>query len=878
MLKKILSLCCAAIIALGAASASYAAETEADPAVQITPQQELLIALDLISLNSYGEIDSESEVTRAEFADICGKLLGINPTASETKAYFNDVMPDKWYAHTVNMLAQMGVISQPENKLFEPERAITCHEAIKMLVCLMGYGDYAESTGGYPGGYISAAMANNLLDNVGDIGGTLTEGAMSNLVYNALHANVMKVDYAGSEPQLSIDKNETLMSYCMNIYEDRGTVETVFGMSLTDKTVPEDRVIIDGAEYYTGDVEGVTDLLGSEIRFYYREDDYDIRTLVYVEDTGTSRLTIRSDDIEEFGGLGGVITYYDGERSKTAKIASDASVIRNGETISTGVDEAFNIVNGELTLIDGDKNGTYETAVIYDYETVVVNSFDIEKGVIGDAIDRRLMIDISECTYVSVYSETGDKLDISSITIGSVVDVAYSADHAFIYVNSGNFEGTIEGVDYGSEEIIVNGTRYEYLPKAYDRYMMRSGYTGVFKTNHYGQVSYFELTGSNTFPGYVIKASYTDELQETCMLKMLTAAGEVEWIETDTDFVKDGEHVSGLDSLIQLQDKVVLYNVNSEGVIVSIDSPARTANEEDTTLTTTLPVKDGGYRWTSSTRMFGKNVICSPDMIIFKVPPATSTFRDDDSYSVVTSSSLVSNKMCNVAAYSYGGTSYSNVLVLYETKYVNRTSDPLILVTQVNEGVNEQLDEVYYIKGYQNGSPITIEANRPRDVIPKPGDCIRVARDTSGKAGLIEIHYDIERDGSGWCDTEAYWYWPPVNGEPYDAINNYWNGTFTDLQADYRMGFGYPVMTDGEILKWSFDKDGDAVDELTIIDSGVPIIVYDADDDMFCEGSLSDIKTKEIYGGDCSTIIVNFHWGEPTELFVINDRNLVYGD
>lgn len=872
MLKKIMVLCCAAFLAMGASA--HAGET----AAQITPEQELLIALDIMSLNSYGEIDNEKEVTRAEFADVCGKLLGINPSITANKAYFSDVMPGDWYAHTVNTLAELGIVSQPENGLFEPERAITFNEAIKMITCIMGYGDYAESAGGYPNGYISAASQQGILDGVGDMSGSLTEGAMSRLVYNALHASVMKKELGGMGADYVIDDNETLMSYYLDVYEDDGTVESVFGMSLTDAEAPEDRVIIDGTEYYIGDVGGMTDRLGYRIKFYYRLGADDTRTLVYAEPLRTSELLIRSEDIENFGGLGGALEYIDGTRHRNAAIASDASVIRNGAVVKSGVDEAFDITNGELRLIDGDGDGTYETAVIYDYETVVVNMFNPDKGIISDAMDPRLMIDISECRYVSVFSETGDKLDVSAITTGTVVDIAYSKDHAFIYVNSGNFEGTIESIDTASREITVNGTAYKYLQKAYDRYQIKASYTGVFKTNKFGEVAYFEYSGGGSLPGYVLNSAYVDELREQLMLKVLTSAGTVEWINLNENASKDGEKIgANLDSLASLKEKVILYTINSDGEITQIDSSARGANEDETSLSLEMPLNDGGYRWTAGTRMFGKNIICSPDAIVFKVPPATSQFRDDDSYSVVTLSSLTSNRMLKTEAYKYGSTSYCGIVVYYDTKYTNKTSDELIFVTQVNIGVNEEQEDVYYIKGYQKGSLITLEANRPRDVLPKPGDCIRVARDNNGQVGLIEIHYDIERNGSGMCDPEAYWYWAPVDGEPYDAINKYWNGTFSDIQADFRLGFGYPVQIDGDILKWSFHEDSDSVDELAAIDSSVPIIVYEAADDAFYEGTLDDVKTQEVYGGDCSIIIVNYHWGEPTALFVINNRDAVYG-
>lgn len=505
MLKKLALLCCAMLITFGAGINIYAEET-----ASITKEQELLVAFDIIALNSYGEIDNAQEVTRAEFADICGKLLNINPSITADKAYFTDVTPDKWYAYTINVLAEQGIIAQSENRLFEPDRTITLNEAVKMLTCIMGYGDYAANNGGYPNGYISVAASQNILDGVSDKSGKLTKEMMSKLVYNALHANVMKKNFDGYKTSYVIDENETLMSYYMNLYDDKGIVETVYGMSIKDTDVSDDQIIIDGINYYIGEIENAADYLGYKLKFYYREEDDNSRTLVYIEPFKMAEFMIKSEDIEKFDGLGDKLTYFEGDRRKTVKIASDATVIRNGAIVKENIDEAFNIKNGEMKLVDGDNNGSYETIIIYDYETLVVNTFNQEKGLLTDAIDNQLIIDISNCDYISVFSENGEQLGLSAITKNSVVDIAYSDSHAFIYVNSNNFEGKISGINDKEKEMTVDGVSYKYLQKAFDRYLMKVSYTGLFKTNRFGEIAYFELKGSNSLPGYVLNAAYVN--------------------------------------------------------------------------------------------------------------------------------------------------------------------------------------------------------------------------------------------------------------------------------------------------------------------------------------------------------------------------------
>ena len=78
--------------------------------------------------------------------------------------YFTDVTPDSWFAYTVNQLTERGIISEAEDKHFNPERNVSLNEAVKMLVCLMGFNEYAQIHGGYPDGYMKVASEQKLLD------------------------------------------------------------------------------------------------------------------------------------------------------------------------------------------------------------------------------------------------------------------------------------------------------------------------------------------------------------------------------------------------------------------------------------------------------------------------------------------------------------------------------------------------------------------------------------------------------------------------------------------------------------------------------------------------------------------------------------------
>ena len=197
----------------------------------------------------------------------------------------------------------------------------------------------------------------------------------------------------------------------------------------------------------------------------YKVDDNDEYTIEYIEPLNTTEIVIYSDDIEAFGGLGGNIEYYDGNRDRAAKIESNAIVIRNGSVVDSGVEEAFNTDNGEIHLINNDNDGMYEIAEIYDFDTIVVNSYNKNTSVLIDKIDPTKIIELENIKYLTILSDSGEVLDDTAITQNSVIDVALSDDHAIIYVNASSINGEIESIGTNDNEVNIEGTIYEYMPK-----------------------------------------------------------------------------------------------------------------------------------------------------------------------------------------------------------------------------------------------------------------------------------------------------------------------------------------------------------------------------------------------------------------------------
>lgn len=119
---------------------------------------------DLTALSEYGIFGGDpdgdfrpySNITRAETAKALCTALRLTPDATDEQI-FSDVDSSHWAYGYINALAASGIVAGGDNGCFEPEREATYSEAVKMLVCALGYAPLAEQKGGYPYGYVETA-------------------------------------------------------------------------------------------------------------------------------------------------------------------------------------------------------------------------------------------------------------------------------------------------------------------------------------------------------------------------------------------------------------------------------------------------------------------------------------------------------------------------------------------------------------------------------------------------------------------------------------------------------------------------------------------------------------------------------------------------
>ena len=91
---------------------------------------EAMAARGIINGKTDTSFDPDANMTRAEFATIVVRALGLTPKASQV---FTDVTAEKWYAAYIGTAHQYGIVNGVGDNRFEPEGTITRQAAAAMV-------------------------------------------------------------------------------------------------------------------------------------------------------------------------------------------------------------------------------------------------------------------------------------------------------------------------------------------------------------------------------------------------------------------------------------------------------------------------------------------------------------------------------------------------------------------------------------------------------------------------------------------------------------------------------------------------------------------------------------------------------------------------
>lgn len=444
-------------------------------------------------INGYedGSFQPEKEITRAEYTKMIVYMLGMDSFTTPITT-FTDVPESHWANAYIKTAFDMGIINGFDDGTFRPDAPVTYEQALKMLVCTLGYEAYAEVAGGYPNGYRAQAEDLDLTDIVTGVG---YESNAPRAVIAQIMFNGLEVPMKGMVNGKLEDTGKTLINDYLGAVNLKGTLVGVANSTTSDCPVSlyptqmavknsqtQDIVVIDFSQSEVTQAELVAKL-GRSISVLYRKDRVSTDKWLVGLNNDTQKgaeITVNSTDIISFDGS--TLKYRDNEGANaTLRVDSSNVTVQyngraaNGSNLSNYLSPSSdNFMYGTARFVSNDSSSTYNMVDIYDYEVMValraVNSSDytitdkiptFNKETETDEIKKlTLKPNVNEFSL----TKNGSEIEPTSISANDVVIYAPTLDGSFttVKVSNKSVSGSVESLNSSKQTIKINGKDYNY--------------------------------------------------------------------------------------------------------------------------------------------------------------------------------------------------------------------------------------------------------------------------------------------------------------------------------------------------------------------------------------------------------------------------------
>lgn len=740
-----------------------------------------------------------STVTRSEMVRYCVSLVsaGVVPAqASEEDVQFEDM-----YGHpdsgVVAMGYALGIVSGDGTGYFYPDVSITGEEAIKMVVATLGYGLYAQSKGGYPGGYIRVAQECGLLRGVStETAQNATRGFVAKLLFNALTVDLMEDSYYlddGTTTAFTITAGKNPLTEYFDIEVLYGIVEETDVSSLIGEGTLTEGLVKIGDEVFEAGLTNVSSYLGYYVSFYAMDASSSrYRTLISfnVENVRNNLITLTDEQIESVDSSvsGYTFNYWrdvdNDTKTRSVRTSSMPLVIYNGVAYAQAVEKDLMPEHGSVTLIDNDGDNRYDIVDVKSYDIVFVTSVSTSNGVISGYNYETYYLEIDEDDVtVKIFDAAGQPTTMNAIQKNSVVAIAESKTGTCksVIVSNAPVNGSITEINKADDTYSINGTPYEVVYDVCSELsLLGIGDSGLFFLTHDGKIAGYEGSKkiSNNIGLFVARGQ---EDGGDYKLKIYTPTGEmkdiylastvlVDDVEWSAKQVYDQAFTSSLfgsdgtapgRNLPAPSASCFIYKLDSAGKIRLMDTV------RGTRLTSTNPSGgDSSYYYSRTYQCFyvdDRKTFVSDNLVVFW-QDEKETYDNDYSriFSMGNRSSFSNGQSFYYPAcyfYFYDGREAADIMLCYDSYdsegsssdkkwYSNET---IKIVDHIGSSLN-QLGNVTPKLYYYEGTTLRNRVFETEDVSGienlKKGDLIHI-RDYQSE--IVEIaHIDTNSTTSSW--------------------------------------------------------------------------------------------------------------------------------
>ena len=754
----------------------------------------------------------DQNVTRAEFTAMLMRILKLGSIGSTSAAElpFTDIDDNNgdynWAIPNINTAYAKGVINGYEDNTFRPSANVAYEEAIKMIMCTLGYTASVDTTPWYAN-YISVAAQKGVTKVASQIGAAETPASracIAQLLYDSLDVRIVENNDV---------TDKTILNDYLNYEKTTGIIYSndVTSLDSQDINIRENEIMIYAKEpdtnryelhtYVTTDAN-LKNYLGYEIDFYYTTSG-STRTITLCVLDDAEPLVINASDVETGTSSASQIKYYanrDDNKEKIANISSDNVVIYNGKLYgnsrnSSRFDVSMIPLIGQVRLIDSDDDRVYDVVDITSYDVYYVSSksstsYEIVDNVIQPAENKTLKLDKAADANLTIVDKNGKELEFTSIAVGNIICYTKSNGGTPLkkaIVLSDKVTGTITAIQ--NDKITISNKEY-YISNAAP--WLNGGKLDEAPQNQDAGTYYLDLNGDivaytkketsvSTRYGFVVAyAEDKESFDGDVTFRVLDSAGKTQYIKTYRSTSVNGEPcTTGTDVLKALKDAINNGKSGAEGVQQVIKYTTKTVNGNvvfDKVYTATSVDKGGeivsdklttlsNIKREDTAKYESSYITCNGTKInlgsaIVFIVPEDGVYNNFKKSSV----SYVFNASgnYNVEVFDVSATNVPKVVVAYgadSTKKIT-TSTPICVIKEKTESMKDD-ENAWKLAGYKTSTAFSefdsmwISDDSNRDIVESlaRGDIFRTGTDADGDALFVagdeertHIIYQVDKE------------------------------------------------------------------------------------------------------------------------------------
>lgn len=544
--------------------------------------------------------------TREDFAVALNKLDKNAPanflrTGEEKKVYATDIEGNKNYNEIATLIA-VGYMETDGEGQFNPSKPVTINDALKALVCSLGYDVLAERNGGTNAAYERIAQKIGLLKGVS----IADREKLTSYEVAGLLANAMGVRFFSAN---GVYFGDTCFFDEWKLEKHTGKILANSNLGIATDRTSYKNVNIDDEIYYT-ELLVKDELVGSNVEYYVTDSDNG-REVVSIYTKGTNNhITINAKDITAIFEKAKEIeiTYNDDEE---ISISKNAYLLVNGKTISPTVEIFDAFKSGTVTFVDSEQDGRYDIAHMTLLVQGAIDTVNTKKETVSLKYDGK-QINLKDTEVYEVYLNN-KAAELSELTQGMTLGVACdsfkvsegkviydfnTAEMVKLYASSKRAEGVVSQTT--DEAAVIGEIKYQF-GEGYYR-LTDGGYITKLELNNYitayldtfGQIVYFDIDSDKSALkyGYLIATHLSSKPFEKGMkLRIMDTKGDKHVFSTGEKFILDGQKVdansltySAGSETIDLSKRQVVRYWEEDGILRELDTEiirAGIENEEN---------------------------------------------------------------------------------------------------------------------------------------------------------------------------------------------------------------------------------------------------------------------------------------------------------